>query len=303
MENIPFTAIKSPYFRRIFEDLPGVALPFQSRKTISRRIETDFQAQRAKLIEDLASTCRSISLSLDVWTSKNSKAILSIIDHLLTVDFECRDVNLEFKELFGVHSGENMAEALHKTLKELNLESKFFTITGVNASNNEILISELYFRLKKRYSVAASTSSGVKSIRFSGLYSYIRCLAHILNLIVKDILATLKTGDHQSATTACDLLQNKQGVGHHSTMSRLRILALWKFIVYDVDTRWNSTYRMLQDAIKARPQIEHWIDLQSLFPPFKASDWHFMQQVSNFLEKFEEFTLTTSQRSPQITLA
>ncbi|RKF77539.1 hypothetical protein GcM3_071023, partial [Golovinomyces cichoracearum] len=79
MENIPFTAIESPYFRRIFEDLPGVALPFQSRRTISRQIETDFQAQRAKLIEDLASTCRSISSSLDFWTSKNSKAILGVI--------------------------------------------------------------------------------------------------------------------------------------------------------------------------------------------------------------------------------
>ncbi|RKF58372.1 hypothetical protein GcC1_183036b [Golovinomyces cichoracearum] len=108
-------------------------------------------------------------------------------------------------------------------------------------------------------------------------------------------------------------------------MFRLRILVLWvaktpqrkkqwqlvyranglseKFIEYNVDTRWSSTYRILQDAIKAKPQIEHWIELQSLFPPFKAGDRHFIQQVANVLEKFEEFTLTISQRSPQITLA
>ncbi|RKF54386.1 hypothetical protein GcM3_209025 [Golovinomyces cichoracearum] len=109
MENIPFTAIESPYFRRIFEDLQGVVLPFQSRRTISRRIETDFQAQRAKLIEDLASTCRSTSLSLDVWTSKNCKIILGVIGYWLTADFEYREAVLDFKELSGVHSGDNMA--------------------------------------------------------------------------------------------------------------------------------------------------------------------------------------------------
>ncbi|RKF58371.1 hypothetical protein GcC1_183036, partial [Golovinomyces cichoracearum] len=104
---------------------------------------------RAKLIEDLASTCRSISLSLDVLTSKNSKIILGVIGHWLTADFKYREAVLDFKELFGVHSGENMAEALHETLKELDLECKFFTITGDNASNNETLVLELYFRLKE----------------------------------------------------------------------------------------------------------------------------------------------------------
>lgn len=38
------------------------------------------------------------------------------------------------------------------------------------------------------------------SIRFEGDASYIRCLAHVLNLIVKDILQSLKSGDMKTAS-------------------------------------------------------------------------------------------------------
>ncbi|ODQ69157.1 hypothetical protein LIPSTDRAFT_76400 [Lipomyces starkeyi NRRL Y-11557] len=61
-------------------------------------------------------------------------------------------------------------------------------------------------------------------------------------------------------------------------LARLRILAVWisrssqrrkqwkrictlmnlatKYIEYDVDTRWNSTFRMLEDALNAQPQVD-----------------------------------------------
>jgi hypothetical protein len=114
---------------------------------------------------------------------------------------------------------------------------------------------------------------------FCGLGSYIRCLAHIINLIVKGILLTLKPGNTEEAAAICDNLDNGE---HHSfpaiePLAKLRILALWihrspqrrqawrnnckrmnlsdKFIEYDVDTRWNSTFRMLEDALKVRYEL------------------------------------------------
>jgi hypothetical protein len=57
---------------------------------------------------------------------------------------------LEFTELQGTHSGENLANAVENMLVELNLEHKLISITGDNAGNNEAMASELYFSLSDR---------------------------------------------------------------------------------------------------------------------------------------------------------
>jgi hypothetical protein len=76
-----------------------------------------------------------------------------------------------------------------------------------------------------------------------------------------------------------------------------------KFIEYDVETRWNSTYRMIQDAFQAKAQIKKWIEHQNQFPPFSPDDWLQLQQLEMILSKFDEFTQLVSRRQSQISLA
>ena len=71
-----------------------------------------------------------------------------------------------------------------------------------------------------------------------------------------------------------------------------------KFIEYDVDNRWNSTYRMLKNGQEAKQQIKKWIEHQSYLPPFTTEDWDRLQQIAKVLAKFEEFTLLVSKRRP-----
>ncbi|KAK9427740.1 hypothetical protein V1505DRAFT_403484, partial [Lipomyces doorenjongii] len=73
-----------------------------------------------------------------------------------------------------------------------------------------------------------------------------------------------------------------------------------KFIEYDVDTRWNSTHRMIRDALEAKQQIRKWIDHQHYLPPFSTQDWDRLQQIDTVLKKL---TLTVFKREPQISLA
>jgi hypothetical protein len=108
-------------------------------------------------------------------------------------------------------------------------------------------------------------------------------------------------------------------------LARLQILALWidrspqqrqswkencnylnlpnKFIKYDVDTRWNSTFYMLNDGIQARHQINRYMELETSLPPFTSSDWIQLEQVHRVLSKFNEFTLLISCKKPQISLS
>lgn len=322
-DDMAFDTIESSSFQQIFQDL-DIPLPFTSRMTMARRIDREFDVCREQLIEELEQTCQTISLSLDSWTSQNSKAMLGIIGHWITAEFQHREHVLEFREIQGVHSGENMAEVLQTTLAELKIEHKLLAITADNAANNESLLSELYLNLAEKF---GNTTTAIRDepLRFQGVDSYIRCIAHILNLIVSDILSTLKAGDHASAAEACEIILENKEIEQMSALARLRIMTLWiartpqrkqqwkiicqsnqlkdKFIEYDVDTRWNSTHRMLRDALNAKQQIKKWIEHQTYFPPFTAEDWDRLQQIEVVLARFEEFTLAVSKRQPQITLA
>ncbi|KAJ5267683.1 hypothetical protein N7478_010491 [Penicillium angulare] len=160
---------------------------------------------------------------------------------------------------------------------------------------------------------------------YRGLDSYIRCLAHILNLIVKDILRNLGSGTMEQAQVACEFLQPGNSITDQSAIGRLRVLALWinrspqrrqkwkhicklnnlpdKFVAYDVATRWNSTFRMIDDGLKSRQQVNKFLDLQEELPPFTLQDWSWLEQIHTVLHKFNELTLFVSKRDPQISLA
>jgi len=99
-----------------------------------------------------------------------------------------------------------MTELLNITLKELQIESKLLTITADNTGNNEILMLKLYFNLTEKFSTFEIISLKIKQLHFQNINNYIRCLAHILNLIISNIFTVLKTNNYQTAITACNLI-------------------------------------------------------------------------------------------------
>ncbi|KAJ5974771.1 hypothetical protein N7481_008478 [Penicillium waksmanii] len=315
-EKMAFTTIEAPSFHQIFVDLsiPELDIALFSRTTLKRKLEAEFRRQREILKIELASTCRSIALSLDIWTSSNHISIIGIIGHWLTPDFIYKERVLEFKELRGTHSGENIAQAVFGMLQELNLQQKLLTITGDNASNNEAMVIFLHDLLKTQ----------CQEPQFLGLDSYIRCLAHILNLIVKDILRALKSGTIHEASEICNHLDN-QDLSTESALSRIRILAIWisrsnqrraswrsvcalmklpdRYIPCDIDTRWNSTFLMLDTALESQPQINRYLELQTELPHFTKQDWRRLSQIHQVLKRFYNLTLFVSRKYPQISMA
>ena len=117
-----------------------------------------------------------------------------------------------------------MAQLVQKMLTELQIEHKLLTITADNAANNETLMSELYFSLKDNLPADGNASADKEDLRFLGVDSYVRCLAHVLHLITSNILSELKVGDHKTANEMCDLLQQNKKIGRHSALARLRVL-------------------------------------------------------------------------------
>ena len=311
-------------FKAIFE-AAEVELPIKTADTLCNRIKNDFYKGRNKLKQDLARSCHTIALSLDAWTSEHQLAIFGVIGHWITPDFERREELLEFTELYGPHSGENMADILLITLQELEIAPKLLTITGDNASNNGTLCDALQTELRKTYDDEDDEFRMKPLMRFHGRKSFIRCLAHIINLICKDVLATLKAGSAKEAKAILDELAAQKDHSFTSTHStkgaivKLRLLVLWiarspqrrqewrevspaKQVGYDVDNRWNSTYNMISDSTRLRKELTQFVrshpDVQAL--QIADDEWLTLQQVEKVLKPFWDHTNTVSKGCPTV---
>jgi hypothetical protein len=288
-DDMAFSSIESSFFQQMINNIPGISMPFTSRNTLTSRIAAQFELDRQQLAKELATSCQTIAVSLDGWTSNNDVSILGVIGHWLTEDFEYKEALLEYAEIEGPKSGENMGAIVLQLLDELDLERKLLSITADNASNNETLMDEVETGLLEKFIESSNT------LRFRGQDSYICCLAHVLNLIVKEILKTLKSGDRKLAEESVELILQHQYINTiDSALARLRVLAIWvsrtperksqwrnlcthnnledNLIPYDVDNRWNSTYFMLNAGIRARRQISRWISSHSEMPQFTDRD-------------------------------
>jgi hypothetical protein len=212
----PFTVVEHPAFRAIFAAAEA-DMPIKTADTLHNRIKDKFCRGRSHLKQELATTCHSIALSLDVWTSENQLAILGVIGHWITPDFEKREELLEFAEIRGAHSGENMAEVLFTTLEELQIAPKLLTITGDNAGNNGTLCDYLHAELLRQYDDEDDQFRMKPLMRFRGRHSFIPCLTHVINIICKDVLASLKAGSAREAKVILDELatQKDQGIYIH----------------------------------------------------------------------------------------
>ena len=320
----PFTVVEHPAFKAIFQAVKA-DLPIKSADTLYNRVENKFVHGRDHLKQELGANCQTIALSLDVWTSEHQLAILGVIGHWITPAFDKREELLELIEIQGPHSGENLAEIVLAMLDELEIASKLLTITGDNAGNNGTLCEALQTELLKTYDDEDDPFRMKPLMRFRGRQSFIPCLAHVINLICKQILASLKSGSIREAKATLDELATQKEPSFtsiHTTKSaviKIRLLILWiarspqrrqewkkvspnKQVRYDVDNRWNSTYLMIADAIRLRRELTQFVRTHTNVQALQLTehDWLTLQQLEKVLKPFWDHTNTVSKACPTI---
>jgi hAT family C-terminal dimerisation region/Domain of unknown function (DUF4413) len=321
----PFTAVEQLSFRKMFDSAGIINVPIKTADTLRNRIKDQYQRYRDSVKQELNTTCHTVALSLDLWTSENQLSILGVMGHWLTADFEKKEKLLEFMEIEGVHSGENLSEVLVMMLEELGIASKLLTITGDNAGNNGTLCEFLQTSLLKKYDDEDHEFRMKPLMRFHGRGSFIPCLAHVINLVCKEFLSSLKAGSVKEAKAMLDEIateRNNHFTGVHSTKGtivKIRLLVLWiarspqrrqewkavspaKQVGYDVDTRWNSTYTMICDALRLRRELGEFIRSRPEVSALQLADeeWLTLQQVAKILKPFWDHTNTVSTTCPSI---
>jgi hypothetical protein len=99
---------------------------------------------------------------------------MAITSYFLDANWEYREVLLGFEPLEGAHSGDNLGSVLSSILTDYSIADRVIAITTDNASNNTTLIRKV-----------ETDHLGVPFIR-------IPCMAHVIQLSLKSLLATIK---------------------------------------------------------------------------------------------------------------
>jgi hypothetical protein len=141
--------------------------------------------------------------------------------------------------LISDHKGETIGENIESCLKDWGIK-RVCCVTVDNASANNVALTYLIRGM--------SDWNGETLLK--GECMQMRCTAHILNLIVSDGLKTID-GSISKVRAACKFVKSSSSrLASFRRCVRECNISCKAMIVLDVMTRWNSTYLMLEVAVK-----------------------------------------------------
>ena len=198
-----------------------------------------------------------------------------ITAHFIDVDWVLNKRIIGFRKFPHPHSAYNLSQLLFNVAKEYNIDSKIFSISLDNASENTAAIEYL-----KRY---------FRPI-LNGQLFHIRCVCHIINLCLQDGLSVVNIYIN-TLREVINFIRNS-GPRRQTWKEICRNLNLpIKKLPQDVRTRWNSTCYMLSYALPYREAINQFISLELAQTHFiNDNEWDLISWICDFLKSFEKNT-------------
>ncbi|KAK2641495.1 hypothetical protein Ddye_023258 [Dipteronia dyeriana] len=152
---------------------------------------------------------------------------------------------LSFSQIVD-HKGDSIGKCIENVLIKWGID-KVFTITVDNATANTTSIGYVIRKLNSWQDDGAV---------LGGKFLHVRCCAHILNLIVgdglkdfHDSIVAIRNAVKFVKSSPSRLERFKKPIAHEKIGTK-------GLVVLDVPTRWNSTYLMLESAVKLRKAFE-----------------------------------------------
>ncbi|XP_061358792.1 zinc finger BED domain-containing protein RICESLEEPER 4-like [Gastrolobium bilobum] len=169
-----------------------------------------------------------------------------------------------------------------------------FSLTVDNASSNDTGIEYLKRGLRLN-----------NTLVLNGDYMHMRCCAHILNLIVKDGLKEVDDSILRIRAAVKYIKSSSSRLAKFKVCIEKQKIESNCLVSLDVETRWNSTYLMLDSALKHQKAFElleledkkYVFELQRGKGVPEIEDWNYARTILPFLKIFYEVTLRISSTS------
>ena len=131
---------------------------------------------------------------------------------------------------------------------------KICTVTVDNASSNDVAISYL----KKKFNQVGTSI-------LQGKYLHMRCIAHIINLVVSDGLKEHNDSIARVRGVVKYVRQSPSRLQKFKECVDIEKIQSKSLLCLDVSTKWNSTYLMLETAQKFERAFERFEEIDPYF--------------------------------------
>ncbi|KAH0781586.1 hypothetical protein KY290_001184 [Solanum tuberosum] len=285
----PFRVVEGEGFKRLISlILPNYELP--SRITVARQCLKIYQEEKQKLKRLVKG--QRVCITSDTWTSLQNFTYMVITAHWIDDEWKLQKKILNFFQTPD-HKGETIAKAIESCLLDWGIEN-LLTVTLDNATANDAAITHLKGRI-----------SDWKGVIMENIFLHVRCNAHILNLIVKEGLSE----QNKSISRVRNAVKYVKSSCARTTSFKSYVekvkLDTRGLLSLDVETRWNSTYLMLNTAVKfekafSRMYIDdhkyfkYCLDSGGKIEHPSSEDWRDVNVFLKFLEIFYQTTLKFS---------
>lgn len=226
--NHPFSIVEEEHFRILLKAL-SPTYSVLSRTQLNANIQRVFEEKQNEMKQCLKNISSKIALTLDFWTSITNKPYIVVTAHFM-LDSKLTAIILEFDLLPYPHKKEQILTKLIEIIEMYGLRKKIQSITSDNEATN-VKFMQLLTLFHEEYEDLVHT----------------RCLAHILNLVVK---RGLKKIEHPIAKISKLVKvinfapKKKQMYFEACTLLNAPQLSL----IQEMVIRWNTTYLMLERA-------------------------------------------------------
>ncbi|KAL0540303.1 hypothetical protein IC582_024538 [Cucumis melo] len=276
VDELPFKFVDGKGFKKFVDKLTcrnHTRFVVPSRFTVARDVLKLYVNEENRLRDMFVKNKYRVSLTTDCWISGQNINYMVLTAQLRILNL-CPIEN---------HKGDTIGKTIEKNLKDWGIE-RVMTLTIDNASLNDTAVAYLLKRFNK-------------VLLFGGEFLYVRCCAHILNLIVTDAFKEHNDCIDRIRYVVRFIRSSSARFLKFKKCIELEKIACKSYVCLDVPTRWNSTYMMLEATVKFEKAFDRLKDEDASYrhdmSPNKE-DWTNARMLIRFLKVFYDVTLKIS---------
>ncbi|CAG9825832.1 unnamed protein product [Phaedon cochleariae] len=316
---LPFSFFDDDQTQEIFHDfrqLEDSSALLPKRSAMRSKVVQHFSNMKNTVMQILKENQSKYSFTVDGCTSVSNKSYYGITCHFIDDTWTFQSLVIDFVPSRGQHTGKDIGHCFYNSLVTYDLQQKIQGITEDNVSANTLFMSELSKIIHEKHGKL-----------FDEEDQHFRCIAHVLNLAVQDLLKILKIeNDGADAEIEADTEDEEMEIENENcddeedtnvdTSPVLKIRALCKKIkaseqwqlklktcceltnvkmltlIIDVPTRWNSTFDMIKVSLKMRHPLNALCDNNAKlkFLRVNENEWDLLKQICGHLHSFKSLS-------------